>query len=81
MASVITIRNLSNEAKNRVRHRALAHGRSMEAEIRAILEAVTDSEPRGLTAVMAEAHAFFKGEEQFDIPMSLPEYEREIFHT
>lgn len=37
MASAITIRKLPDEAKQRLRLRAAAHGRSMEAEARDIL--------------------------------------------
>ncbi|MDR3360839.1 MAG: Arc family DNA-binding protein [Bifidobacteriaceae bacterium] len=35
---MITVRNLDPAAKRRIQMRAAAHGRSMEAEIRAILE-------------------------------------------
>ena len=37
MSSAITIRKLPDEAKQRLRLRAAAHGRSMEAEARDIL--------------------------------------------
>jgi plasmid stability protein len=36
--AAISIRNLDDEVKHRLRMRAARHGRSMEAEIRAILE-------------------------------------------
>ncbi len=35
---VLTIRNVPDETKSRLRIRAAEHGRSMEAEVRAILE-------------------------------------------
>lgn len=38
-SSVVTIRGLAPEVKTRLRLRAAHHGRSMEAEARAILEA------------------------------------------
>ncbi len=46
MATTITIRNLDEGTQKVLRHRAVDHGRSFEAEIRAILEhaARTDSE-------------------------------------
>ncbi|MGH4019901.1 MAG: FitA-like ribbon-helix-helix domain-containing protein [Pseudonocardiaceae bacterium] len=44
--AAVSIRNLDEEVKQRLRLRAARHGRSMESEIRAILvEAV--SEPKG----------------------------------
>jgi antitoxin FitA len=47
--TAISIRNLDPEVKVRLRVRAAEHGRSMEAEIRAILaEAVAEQRPAGL---------------------------------
>lgn len=41
--AAVTVRNLDDHVKERLRRRAAAHGRSMESEIRAILvEAVSD---------------------------------------
>lgn len=37
--TILTVRNLKPEVHQRLRERAAAHGRSMEAEARAILEA------------------------------------------
>jgi antitoxin FitA len=46
--AAVSIRNLDEETKRRLRIRAALHGRSMEAEIRAILEeAVSEPEPSG----------------------------------
>lgn len=40
--AAVTVRNLDDQVKDRLRMRAAAHGRSMESEIRAILaEAVS----------------------------------------
>lgn len=36
--TVLTVRNLSEETHRALRHRAAEHGRSTEAEVRAILE-------------------------------------------
>jgi antitoxin FitA len=43
--SAVSIRNLDDRVKDRLRVRAARHGRSMEAEMRAILTAAV-SEPR-----------------------------------
>jgi plasmid stability protein len=42
--SAVSIRNLDDQVKERLRRRAAGHGRSMEAEMRAILTAAV-SEP------------------------------------
>ena len=45
----ISVRNLDSDVKAKLRVRAATHGRSMEAEIRAILaEAVAEQRPIGL---------------------------------
>lgn len=44
--ATLTIRNLSDEVRNRLRVRAARHGRSMEAEAREVLAAAV-SEPEG----------------------------------
>lgn len=41
--AVMTIRNLDDEVRDKLRIRAAQHGRSMEAEVRAILTAAVDS--------------------------------------
>jgi plasmid stability protein len=43
--AAITIRNLDDELKRRLRIRAAEHGRSMEEEVREILQAGLTSEP------------------------------------
>lgn len=46
--ATLTIRNLDDALRDRLRVRAAQHGRSMEAEVRAILQGVlADSEPSG----------------------------------
>ena len=42
----ITVRGISQQTHDALRARALRHGRSTEAEVRAILDAAADSEPR-----------------------------------
>jgi antitoxin FitA len=53
--AAVSVRDLDDEVKRRLRLRAARHGRSMEAEIRAILVAAV-SEPEGseglFTAIM-----------------------------
>jgi plasmid stability protein len=45
--AAVSIRNLDDDIKERLRMRAASHGRSMESEIRAILvDAVTQSDER-----------------------------------
>jgi plasmid stability protein len=53
--AAVSIRNLDDDVKERLRVRAASHGRSMESEIRAILvEAVTepDQKPGMLVTLM-----------------------------
>ncbi|HEX6676734.1 MAG TPA: Arc family DNA-binding protein [Actinomycetes bacterium] len=46
--AALSIRNLDEDIKRRLRMRAAQHGRSMESEVRAILEeAVREPEPSG----------------------------------
>lgn len=42
----VTVRNLSEETHRALRHRAAAHGRSTEAEIRAVLDEAVRPEGR-----------------------------------
>lgn len=54
--AAVSIRNLDDDVKERLRMRAASHGRSMESEIRAILvEAVTEpSEHPGMLVTLME---------------------------
>ncbi|MDR1450023.1 MAG: hypothetical protein LBI84_07480 [Propionibacteriaceae bacterium] len=62
MASVITVRNLDEGVQRILRHRAVDHGVSFEAELRSVLErAARDpvhSESTGLTVLLAAAAEF-----------------------
>ncbi|HZC99097.1 MAG TPA: Arc family DNA-binding protein [Actinomycetes bacterium] len=67
--AAVSIRNLDEETKRRLRIRAAQHGRSMEAEIRAILEAaVREPEPSGglFTTLMDRVSAI--GGVDLDLP-------------
>jgi len=53
--AMLTVRNLSDEVHRALRGRAAQHGRSMEAEVRAILEATVTPEGRvKLGSLLAE---------------------------
>ncbi len=63
--AALSIRGLDEHVRDRLRVRAARHGRSMEAEIRAILvNAVSDSDPsKGLYAALVERFGAFGGVE------------------
>jgi plasmid stability protein len=67
--SAVSIRNLDDRVKERIRLRAAGHGRSMEAEMRAILtEAVSEpGEETGLLPVLLDRFGELGGVE-LDIP-------------
>jgi plasmid stability protein len=67
--SAVSVRNLDDRVKERLRVRAARHGRSMEAEIRAILtDAVSEpGEDTGLFHVLLERFGQLGGVE-LDIP-------------
>ena len=55
---MITVRSLDAAAKRRIERRAAAHGRSMEAEARAILEAAEEPDDEvGVLAAIRAARA------------------------
>jgi plasmid stability protein len=62
MASVITIRNLDESVQRVLRHRAVDHGVSFEAELRSVLEqaarAPANREPTGLAVLLTAAAQF-----------------------
>jgi len=64
MASTLTVRNLDEEVKARLRVRAAENGRSMEAEARVILAAaLVDRPERGLGTWIHERFADIGGVE------------------
>jgi len=67
--AAVTVRNLDDQVKERLRVRAAAHGRSMESEIRAILgEAVSGpADTDGLFATMVDRFTSIGGVE-LDLP-------------
>lgn len=72
MAS-LTIRNLENDLKQRLRVRAAEHGRSMEEEVRAILREVIGeaTPPRNLAAAIRARMVPFGGVD-LDLPAREP---------
>jgi plasmid stability protein len=71
MASLI-VRNLAERTKERLRVRAARHGRSMEAEARAILEAAVTADERGDETLGELVARCFGPEHGFDIEPYLP---------
>ena len=67
--AAITVRNLDDHVKQRLRVRAARHGRSMEAEVRAIIvEAVGgEVEPKNILMALHERFAELGGVD-LDIP-------------
>ena len=79
MAS-ITIRNLDDEVKARLRLRAAGHGRSMEAEARSIIREAVESE-RGPTDLAAAVRSRFAplGGVELETPERAPIAEPPVF--
>jgi antitoxin FitA len=67
--AAISIRNLDDEIKNRLRVRAARHRRSMESEIRVILARAVNEpdQPEGLFATLVDRFAAAGGVE-LDLP-------------
>ena len=60
--SMLTVRDLDPEVKDRLRQRAARHGRSMEAEVRQILTAAVEAEDQQIDLV-ADIRRHFAGVE------------------
>jgi plasmid stability protein len=67
MAS-ITIRNLDEPLKSRLRVQAAMHGRSMEDEARAILRSSLNQEPQETARLGSAIHSLFKPLGGVDLP-------------
>lgn len=78
--TTLTVRNLDDTTRHRLRLRAAEHGHSMEEEIRAILRAaVADDTPT--TGLGTTIHALFAeaGGVELDLPPRLPGREPPAF--
>ena len=64
----ITIRNLDESLKSRLRIQAAVHGRSMEDEARDILRSSLNQEPQGPKNLGTAINALFKPFGGFDLP-------------
>lgn len=76
--AALSIRNLDDDVKRRLRLRAAEHGRSMEAEVRTILEEAVRPRPRS-DNLFRELYERFQ--ELGGVELELPErtrYPREI---
>ncbi len=70
--ATITVRDLPDEVRDRLRVRAAGHGRSMEAEVRAILaEAVVDVRWVDTLVSVSEGYTT-RGEDLADVERDLP---------
>ncbi len=65
--AAVSIRDLDDSVREKLRLRAARHGRSMEAEMRAILTAAVADEGTGLFTALADRLAQLDGVE-LDIP-------------
>lgn len=57
----ILVRDVEEDVKERLRRRAIRHGRSMEAEVRDILRAATAGEEGDAGGLGSQIAALFKG--------------------
>ena len=80
MAS-ITIRNLDDDVKTRLRKRAAGHGRSMEEEARVILADAVEREAAPAKGLGTALHELFKphGGVELEIPPREPMREPPLF--
>lgn len=75
--AVLTIRNVDDSVKQRLRERAAAHGRSVEAEVRAILESAV-REDRHQPSLVEELLGAFAGGGGVELELPPREAAREI---
>jgi plasmid stability protein len=58
--ATITIRNIDNSLKSRLRDQAAVHGRSMEEEARVILRVALEAESESATGLGSAFNALFR---------------------
>lgn len=74
--ATITVRDLDDEVRRRLKHRATLNNRSMEAEVRAILSAAVA--PKSLAHMWLEAASTLRGA---DVPLPERSQPREVHLT
>lgn len=67
--SSLTVRNLDESVKNRLRVRAARHGRSMEEEVRQILQNVVAPEQSGQVSFAERVNSRFAGLQVDSLPI------------
>jgi len=72
MVSVVTVRNLDESTRERLKAQARSHGRSMESEVRAILTAAVTPEVPGSGPLGSRIAALFAGIEGDAVPTPRP---------
>ena len=80
--STLTIRNIDTAVKERLRVRAARNGRSMEAEVRAILAEAAGTEAASqvnLAEAIRRRFAPFGGVDDLDIPSRVPVRDPPVF--
>ena len=66
--SMLTVRDLNPEVKEKLRQRAARHGRSMEAEVRLILAAAVEAGDEPLDLVASIRKHFSGGGIELELP-------------
>ena len=66
--SVLTVRNLDDGLKARLRVRAAQHGRSMEAEVREILRESLGDQQGGKVGTLIHQHLSGLGLDELELP-------------
>ncbi|MCL1923378.1 MAG: hypothetical protein FWG15_05940 [Propionibacteriaceae bacterium] len=82
MAAVITVRNVNERTQRALKHRAVENNRSLEAEIRSILDEVAREEKPTNADILFDALAEFgraANEAGFVFPERVYEEQREVF--
>ena len=83
MSATITVRNVADTTQRKLKHRAVDNGRSLEAEIRAILDAMANEpDHTALVSPLFEAAAAFRAsiaDIGFTMPPRVHELPREVF--
>lgn len=77
--AVLTIRNVDESVRQRLRERAAAHGLSVEAEVRTILESAVQEDPNP-AGLVSDLLAAFGGESgvELELPPRTPAREVDL---